>query len=116
MIGYETAQVNSQLVNVAPGQAFNPLVFGNAYTGPGRWPRNGVYNVPPVVPSGASPASQNYNANAPSTGGATHPFPTAGAMRSDGSAGFYGMKRSPLIWALLFLAGGLWMLHNIHYK
>lgn len=45
-LGYETQVVNGRMVNVAPGQAYAPLTFGSAYTGPGRWPRGGVYNVP----------------------------------------------------------------------
>ena len=52
-IGYGSAAVNAQLVPIPVRQAFDPLTFGQAYTGPGMWPRQGVYNVPPVMPSGS---------------------------------------------------------------
>jgi hypothetical protein len=52
-IGYGSAAVNAQLVPVPVTAAFDPLTFGQAYTGPGMWPRQGVYNVPPVLPAGS---------------------------------------------------------------
>lgn len=112
-LGYESAVVNSQLIPVAPGQSYAPLTFGQAYTGPGFWPRNGVYNVPPVTPSAGtwagSDAGMNYD-------GGGHPPTSAGSIREDGRTSFFSLTKSPLIMALVFLSAGLAMLHFIHYK
>lgn len=112
-LGYETAIVNSQMVNVAPGQAFAPLTFGSTYTGPGMWPRNGVYNVPPVTPSPGTWAGTDSDV---SMSGGGHPAPSASAMTSSGGVNFFSPTKSPLLMALFFLAAGLGMLHFIHYK
>lgn len=113
MLGYESQAVNDQLVNVAPGQAYAPTVFGNAWTGPGFWPRNGVWNVPPVVPSpadqgGMAPTQLGSGANY----GGTLPMPST---ESENGSAFHP-KHSPLLWALGMLIAGLLMLQYIHYK
>lgn len=112
-LGYESAAVNDQLVNVAPGQAYSPLVFGSEYTGPGMWPRNGVFNVPPVVPS---PSVQSGMAATQLGSGANYggsiPAPTA----TSASGNPFSLKSSPVLWALLFLVIGMLMLMYIHYK
>lgn len=107
MLGYESQVVNGQLVNVAPLQAFNPLTFGQAYTGPGMWPRQGVYNVPPVMPSAALQGSM-----APGAYGAPYPAPTSAGTGSSP----WSIKKSPLWWGLGFLIVGILMLQHIHYK
>lgn len=109
MLGYQTEVVNGQMVNVAPKAGYDPLIFGQAYTGPAYWPRQGVYNVPPVLPSGQlqgsmAPASYGYTGNPPS--------PT---MASESGSPFHPTK-SPLWMALLFLVAGVLMLQYIHYK
>jgi hypothetical protein len=114
MIGYESAVVNSQLVNVAPQQAFNPLVFGRSYVPVGAWPRQGVYNVPPVLPAGQlgmsmAPASYGGSGGPPGSYGVT-----PSAVGKTGSP--WSLKSSPLWWALGFLTVGLLMLHFVHYK
>lgn len=106
MLGYESQVVNGQLINVAPKQAFDPLTFGQAYTGPGMWPRQGVYNVPPVLPSAALMQSM-----APASYGGYLP-PTA---TSETGNPFHPTK-SPLWWGLGFLIIGILMLQHIHYK
>lgn len=106
MLGYESAVVNGQLVNVAPKMGYDPLVFGQAYTGAGRWPRQGVYNVPPVLPSAASQLSMP-----PELYGSTFAGPTA--MSETGSP--FHLTKSPLWWALGFLIIGLLMLQYVHY-
>jgi hypothetical protein len=107
MIGYGSALANGQLVPVPVSQAFDPLTFGQTYTGPGYWPRQGVYNVPPVLPSGALQASQ-----APASYGATgYQVPTA----TDMGGSPYSPTKSPLWWALGFLIVGILMLQYIHY-
>ncbi len=113
--GYETSQINSQLLNVAPSQAFSPLTYGAAYTGPGFWPRNGVYNVPPVTPSPGT-TGQGGTTTTGLTASNGSPSPTAGALTASGGANYFHMGKSPLVWALLFLGLSLLMLHKIHYK
>lgn len=102
-IGYTSAVINSQLVNVAPLAAYNPLVFAGAYSGP-AWPRQGVYDVPPVMPSAEMTFGQ--------TGGSVGTFPTA----TDESGSPFSIKKSPLWWALGFLAASLLFLHYVVYK
>jgi hypothetical protein len=113
MIGYESQAVNDQLVNVAPGQAYAPTTFGAAYTGPGFWPRNGVFNVPPVVPSpsdqgGMSPTQIGSGGNY----GGSIPMPTV----SSETGNPFHLTKSPLVWAILMFVVGILMLQFIHYK
>jgi hypothetical protein len=115
--GYTSSVINGQLVNVAPAQAFNPLTFGQAYTGPAMWPRQGVYNVPPVLPSAAlqgSMAPQAYGASPNSETVGTSGFPLPTATSASGNP-FHGTK-SPLLWALFFLGAGLLMLQHVHWR
>ena len=114
-VGYETSQVNSQLINVAPAQGYHPLTFGAQYVGPGFWTRNGSYNVPPVVPS---PGSVSFAGNSASNSvdGNSPPSPTAGTMDSAGNVNFLHPTKSPVLMAVAFLAVGLLMLHKIHFK
>jgi len=105
MLGYETSVVNGQMVNIAPGAGYDPIIFGQAYTGPSYWPRQGVYNVPPVLPSGAlqssmAPASYGYTGT---------PLPSAGSNP-------FSPTKSPLWMALGFLIVGILMLQHIHYR
>lgn len=116
MLGYESTIVNSQLINVAPGQAYSPLTFGSQYTGPGMWPRNGVFNTPPVMPSASSVQGGSMGGMGGDAYGGGHPMPTAGSITSNGDANYFSIKHSPLIWAVVFLAAGLGMLHFIHYS
>lgn len=110
-LGYGSAVVNGQLINVPVPAAFDPLTFGQAYTGPAYWPRQGVYNVPPVLPSGALQASA-----APASFGASgltgYQVPTP---YSETGNPFHPTK-SPLWWGLGFLIVGILMLQHIHYK
>lgn len=108
MIGYESAVVNGQLVNVAPSAGFDPLIFGQAYTGPSYWPRQGVYNVPPVMPSAGLQGSM-----APASYGYTG-FPVPTAVSESGNP--YHPTKSPVIFGLVFLVIGVLMLQHIHYK
>lgn len=107
MLGYESAAVNGQLINIAPAAAYNPLAFGPVYTG-AAWNRQGAFTVPPVTPN---TANMGYNADggSASTGNV---FPTA----TSESGSPFSLKKSPLIWALAFLVASLLMLHFIHYK
>jgi len=105
-LGYETSVVNGQMVNVAPSAGYDPLIFGQAYVGPSYWPRQGVYNVPPVLPSGSLQSSM-----APASYGFTGtPVPTSG------SGSPFNPVKSPLWMALIFLFAGILMLQHIHYR
>lgn len=113
MLGYETQAVNSQLVNVAPGQAFAPLAYGSELSGPGYWPRNGVFNTPPVVPSpadqsGMSPTQLGSGANY----GGSIPMPSVASETGN----TFNLKKSPVVWGLGFFVIGVLMLMFIHYK
>lgn len=116
-VGYETSQVNSQLVNVAPGQGYAPLTFGSQYVGPDFWTRNGSYNVPPVVPSPGSVAfAGNSSAATSAAGSGSPPEPSAGSMDTAGNVNFLHPTKSPVVMAMVFLALGLFMLHKIHFR
>lgn len=111
MLGYGSTVVNGQLVPIPVKAAFDPLTFGQAYTGPAMWNRQGVYSVPPVMPSGAlqsASAPQSYGG----IGATGYAIPTA---TSETGNPFHPTK-SPLIFALLFLFAGIFMLQYIHYK
>lgn len=106
MIGYESAAVNGQLVNIAPRAGYDPIIFGQAYTGPAYWPRQGVYNVPPVMPNAALQGSM-----APASFGYTgFPVPTANTENP------FHPTKSPLWLGLLFLIIGILMIQHIHYR
>jgi hypothetical protein len=108
MLGYETAVVNGQMVNVAPKAGFDPIIFGQSYVGPAMWPRQGVYNVPPVQPSGALQGSM-----APAQFGWTsQAMPSA----TDSQGNPFSPTKSPLWMALAFLIVGILMLQHIHYR
>jgi hypothetical protein len=104
MLGYESEVVNGQLVNVAPKAAYDPLVFAGAYSGPG-WMRQGVYDVPPVMPN---TAGSDYAWSNPSGGG----YPTA----TDENGSPFSVSKSPLWWALGFVIAALLFLHYVVYK
>lgn len=107
-LGYTSEVINSQLVNVAPKAAYDPVIFGAMYTGPAMWPRQGVYNVPPVLPS---PDLQSTMAPT-SYGVATYPFPTATSETGNP----FHLTKSPVIWVLVFLVFSLFMLHKVHWS
>jgi hypothetical protein len=114
-VGYESTIVNGQLVTVAPGQGYAPLTFGAQYTGPGFWPRNGVFNVPPVTPA-AGTTGQGPTTSTGVTAANGTPSPTAGSVSGSGKVNYLHPTKSPVLWALGFLAFGLFMLHKIHFK
>lgn len=110
MLGYESEVVNGQLVNVAPAAAYDPIIFGAMYTGPGAWPRQGVYNVPPVLPSPA-----NMSAMAPAAYGGSTVTTTAIPTTSSETGNPYHLTKSPVLWAVGLLVLSLLMLHYVHF-
>jgi len=105
MLGYETAVVNGIMVNTAPAAAYDPLIFGPAYTG-GTWLRQGVYSAPAVVPSPGSTAGSSDATN----------FSGAPASPDIASGSKFSFVRSPVLWVLLLLGISLFMLHTVIYK
>jgi hypothetical protein len=112
MLGYESTVVNGQMVNVAPKAGYDPLIFGQAYTGPAYWPRQGVYNVPPVIPSGGLQGSMAPSSYGSSAGQGGQTLPTA--LDPNGSP--WSFTRSPMWMGLIFLVVGILMLQHIHYR
>lgn len=117
-IGYGSVAVNDQLVPLPVQSAYNPWSFGPVYTGPAYWPRQGVYNVPPIITPGSVAAASGATGIAGTQTGMTTsdglPSPTM-PTQTDSSGNPFSLTKSPVLWALGFLAVGLWMLHFIHY-
>lgn len=114
-VGYESAIINSQLVNVAPGQGYSPLTFGAQFTGPGFWPRNGVFNVPPVTPAPGTTGQGGVTATGLSAGNGSPSLPSAGEATPAGP-NFMHPTKSPVLWAIGFLVISLFMLHKVHFR
>ena len=107
--------VNGQLVPRTPASAIFPLTFSGAYTGPGMYPKQGTYQVPPVLPSAYSSANNNQAAgqfgNATPMVGSSAGLPTA--MSELGNP--WHPTKSPVLFAFGALVLGLFMLHYIHW-
>jgi hypothetical protein len=109
-VNYESSVINGQLVPVPPGQAFAPLTYGTALSGPGFWPAGSQYNMPPLLPSAISmQGATSYNPGSPSGG------TTAGSMTRSGKVNWASLKSSPALWVFILLAGSLFLLHKVHY-
>ncbi len=95
--------VNGQLVPRAPSSAFFPLVLSAQYTGPGYWPRQGSYQVPPVMPNPSAAGVM-----APSALGSG---PGGGAVSSSP----YHPTQGTIIFAFGALVVGLFLLNYVHW-
>jgi hypothetical protein len=105
LIDWGSNAVNGQLVPQAPTSAFFPLTLGAQYRGPGMWPRQGTYQVPPVIPSPGILGGTSPNATGaidPSTGGLSIGSP-------------WHPTQGTIVFALGALILGLFGLHFIHY-
>ena len=118
-LGYSTALVNGQLVPVAPDQAFDPLTYGSVLSGPGYWPRNGQWNLPPLMPNAtATSATGSYSPDFSSSemGTVGGGLPTAGSVNpSTGKMNFLHPTKSPVWWTIGLLGLSLFLLHKVHY-
>lgn len=105
--------VNGQLVPRAPASAFFPLTFSALYTGPGMWPKQGTYQVPPVLPAAyvSNNSAPGQFGNATPMGTYSSNMPTA--VSETGNP--WHPTKSPLLFAFGFLVLGLFMLHYIHW-
>lgn len=95
--------VNGQLVPQAPSSAFFPRPLGSQARGPGYWPRQGSWQVPPVVPNPANRSQMSPNAGVN--------YPTQATQ----SGNPYHPTQSPVLFGFLALVIGLFMLRYIHY-
>lgn len=105
MIDWGSNVVNGQLVPQPPSSAFFPLTMGAQYRGPGMYPRQGTYQVPPVTPTPAMQPMMGQSALG--TGGQPD-------MSGNASSLFHPTK-GVIMFGFGSLVVGLFMLHYIHY-
>jgi hypothetical protein len=113
-VNYESSVINGQLVPVPPNQAFAPLTYGQALSGPGFWPAGSQYNLPPLLPSAVS--TQGATSYDPGSPGTSSPGTTAGSVSSSGKVNWWNPKTSPGPWVIILLGVALFMLHKVHYS
>ena len=112
-VSWGSDAVNGQLVPRAPASAFYPLTFSAMYTGPGVWPKQGSYQVPPVMPSAGFQNSAAPGAFGNATPGAGSGVVSPTSMSETGNP--WHPTKSPVLMAFLMLVAGLFMLHYIHW-
>jgi hypothetical protein len=103
--------VNGQLVPRVPASAVFPLTFSAAYTGPAMYPKQGTYQVPPVLPNSYITANSAPGQFGNATPGASTVSPTATSETGNP----WHPTKSPLLFAFGALVLGLFMLHYIHW-
>src|SRR5580692_8574167 len=106
--------VNGQLIPRVPSSAIFPLVFSAEDTGPGMYPKQGTYQVPPVLPG----AYMQNNMAGGQFGNATPMPATSGSVLPTATSELgnpFHPTKSPLLFAFGFLVLGLFMLHYIHW-
>ena len=117
-VSWGSDTVNGQLVPRAPASAFFPLVFSAEYTGPGIWPKQGTYQVPPVVPGAYLQTSMAPGQVGIAGGGSSGVQARGGVFPTNASA--TGNPWHPthgiIVAAFLFLALSLFGLHYIHWR
>jgi len=115
-VSWGSDAVNGQLVPRTPASAVYPLVFSAEYTGPGVWPKQGTYQVPPVVPG-----AYQQSAGAPGSFGTAAPGGSViSTQSSPTNASMGGNPWHPtkgiIVFAFLFLVLSLFGLQYIHWK
>jgi hypothetical protein len=96
--------VNGQLVPQAPSSAFYPTFLGSQARGPGYWPRQGTWQVPPVMPNSTMASQMSPNSGA-----------TASASTQAGTANPWHPTKGNIVFSFGALIIGLFMLQYIHY-
>lgn len=111
-VSWGSDTVNGQLVPRVPASAVFPLVFSAEYTGPGVWPKQGTYQVPPVVPSAYQQAAGAPGAFGPAANISGQTGPT----NSSTSGNPWHPTKGVIVFAFLFLVISLFGLQYIHWK
>jgi hypothetical protein len=106
MLGYQSQVINGQLVSVAPAQSYNPLAFGQNYAPSGYWPNQGVYQIPPVMPSATAAATTNPLAYGAIT------LPTS----SDETGSPFSLMKGPIWFWIACGVIGFLLLRYIHFR
>lgn len=115
-LGYTTALINGQLVPTAPDQSFDPLTYGSVLSGPGYWPRNGQWNLPPLLPNATAMAGNTaYSPDFTDSSEGYSVLPTSGSMSPNGKMNYLHPTKSPVLWTLGLLGLALFLLHKVHY-
>lgn len=110
--------VNGQLVPRAPASAIFPLVLSAEYTGPGMWPKQGTYQVPPVVPGAyqQAVAAPGQMGNASGAGGMAIAGSGSSAPTNASSTGNpWHPTKGVIVFGFAFLAISLFALKYIHW-
>jgi hypothetical protein len=110
--------VNGQLVPRAPASAIFPLVFSAEYTGPGIWPKQGTYQVPPIVPGAYLASNQAPGSMGSAAGGGGGSAMGGAVMPTNASAAGnpWHPTQGIILFAFGFLAVSLFALHYIHWR
>lgn len=98
--------VNGQLVPRTPSSAVFPVVYSPQYTGPGYWPRQGAWQVPPFI---ANPEMRTRMA--PSTG----VEPGVGPTQEDENGNPFHPTKGTVIFGFGALVVGLFLLRYVHW-
>lgn len=114
-VSWGSDAVNGQLVPRTPASAVYPLVFSAEYTGPGVWPKQGTYQVPPVVPGAYQQAAGAPGAFGTASGGVMGTQETGPTNASEGGNPWHPTK-GIIVFAFVFLALSLFGLQYIHWK
>lgn len=116
-VSWGSDTVNGQLVPRTPASAVFPLVFSAEYTGPGVWPKQGTYQVPPVVPGAYQQAVGAPGAMATAAGtGSVISGMQSGPTNASGSGNPWHPTKGIIVFAFLFLVLSLFGLQYIHWK
>lgn len=99
--------VNGQLVPRVPASAVYPVVYSPQYSGPGFWPRQGSWQVPPVVSNPAMAARM-----APSTGSSSYPTVVT---QTDETGNPFHPTKGTIVFGFGALVLGLFLLRYIHW-
>jgi hypothetical protein len=109
--------VNGQLVPRAPASAIFPLVLSAQYTGPGVWPKQGTYQVPPVIPGAYQQAVGAPGAMHTAAGGSmSTSMAGLGPTSSSESGNPWHPTKGIIVFAFMFLVLSLFGLQYIHWK
>lgn len=112
MISWGSDAVNGQLVPRTPASAIYPLTFSAEYTGPGVWPKQGTYQVPPTIP-----AVYQRNVGAPGAfGNAASGVVGGGPTVEDEKGNPFHPTKGIIVFAFLFLVVSLFGLQYIHWR